>query len=129
LPRATTSTYRRITVRKRSRWKKKSCPNCSALSVTNWIPHRVTDSQLWVNIFFYIDFCIKLFFSNVLMFKFIYCLVDYGVVLLLVVVSLMAGSTTDVPMSPQTKPQRRTNLHLLTYTTRFLHRGLQVLHH
>jgi hypothetical protein len=62
LPRATTSTYRRITVRKRSRWKKKSCPNCSALSVTNWIPHRVTDSQLWVNIFFYIDFCIKLFF-------------------------------------------------------------------
>ena len=33
------------------------------------------------------------------MFKFIYCLVIYGVVLLLGVVSLMAGSTTGVPMS------------------------------
>ena len=34
------------------------------------------------------------------MFKCIYCLVNYGVVLLLGVVSLMAGSTTGVPMSP-----------------------------
>jgi ribosomal protein S27AE len=33
LPRASTPTYRRITVRKSSRQKKKSCPNCSALSV------------------------------------------------------------------------------------------------
>jgi hypothetical protein len=33
------------------------------------------------------------------MFPFIYCLVNYGVVLLLGVVSLMAGSTTGVPMS------------------------------
>jgi hypothetical protein len=29
-----------------------------------------------------------------------YCLVNYGVVLLLGVVSLMAGSATGVPMSP-----------------------------
>jgi hypothetical protein len=35
-----------------------------------------------------------------LMFKFINCSVNYGVVLILVVVSLMAGSTTGVPMSP-----------------------------
>jgi hypothetical protein len=34
------------------------------------------------------------------MFKFIYCLVNYGVMLLLGVVSLMGGSTTGVPMSP-----------------------------
>jgi hypothetical protein len=36
------------------------------------------------------------------MFKFIYFLFNYGVVLLLLLnfVSLMAGSTTDVPMSP-----------------------------
>jgi hypothetical protein len=34
------------------------------------------------------------------MLKFIICLVNYGVVLLLGVVSLMAGSTTGVPMSP-----------------------------
>jgi hypothetical protein len=37
----------KITVRKRSlKKKKKSCPNCSVLSVTNCIPHLVTDSQL-----------------------------------------------------------------------------------
>jgi hypothetical protein len=35
----------------------------------------------------------------IFMFKFINCLVNYGVVLLLCVVSLMAGSTTGVPMS------------------------------
>jgi hypothetical protein len=35
-----------------------------------------------------------------LMFKFINCLVNYGVVLKLGVVSLMAGSTTGVPMFP-----------------------------
>jgi hypothetical protein len=34
------------------------------------------------------------------MFQFIYCLVNYGVVLLLDVVSLMAGSTGGVAMSP-----------------------------
>jgi hypothetical protein len=41
--------------------------------------------------------------------KFINCLVNYGVVLLLGVVSLMAGSTTGVPKSlgmADTKPQR-----------------------
>jgi hypothetical protein len=50
LPLTTTPRPGRITVPKRSRQKKKSCPNCSASSVTNWIPHRVTNSQLWVNI-------------------------------------------------------------------------------
>jgi hypothetical protein len=51
--------------------------------------------------YFYIDFCINLFFSNVvLMFKFISCLDNYGVVLLLGFVSLMWWSTTGVPMSP-----------------------------
>jgi hypothetical protein len=35
------------------------------------------------------------------MFKFIYCLVNYGVVLLLDFVALMAGLTTDVQMSPR----------------------------
>ncbi len=35
-----------------------------------------------------------------LMFQFIFCLVIYGVVLLLVVVSFMAGSTAAVLMSP-----------------------------
>jgi hypothetical protein len=40
------------------------------------------------------------------MFKFINCLVNYGVVLLFGV-SLMAGSTTGVPMSPgMAKPNR-----------------------
>jgi hypothetical protein len=39
--------------------------------------------------YFYIDFCINLFFSNVLMLKFISCLDNYGVVLLLGFVSLM----------------------------------------
>jgi hypothetical protein len=34
-----------------------------------------------------------------LIIKFIYCLVNYGVVLLLGVVSLMGGSTTGVPIS------------------------------
>jgi hypothetical protein len=34
------------------------------------------------------------------MLKFITCLVNYGVVLLLGIVSLMAGSTTGVPISP-----------------------------
>jgi hypothetical protein len=34
------------------------------------------------------------------MFEFINCLVNYAVVLLLGVVSLMAGSATGVPMSP-----------------------------
>jgi hypothetical protein len=34
------------------------------------------------------------------MFEFTNCLVNYGGVLLLVVVSLMAGSTTGVPISP-----------------------------
>ncbi len=52
-------------VRKMSRLKKKkkSCSNCSALSVTNCISHRVTDSQLWVNIlFFTLSFVSILFF-------------------------------------------------------------------
>jgi hypothetical protein len=35
------------------------------------------------------------------MLKFIYCLVNYGVVFLLGVVSLMAGSTAGVLMSPR----------------------------
>jgi hypothetical protein len=63
LPRATTPTSRSITVRKRS-LKKKKCPNCSALSVTNCFPHRVTDSQLWVNILnFSLSFVSIIFFS------------------------------------------------------------------
>jgi hypothetical protein len=41
--------------------KKKSCPNC--LSVTNCIPHLVTDSPLWVNILiFTLSFVSIMFF-------------------------------------------------------------------
>jgi hypothetical protein len=55
--------------------------------------------------YFYTEFGIYFFFSvfyyacRYLIIKFIYCLVNYGVVLLLGIVSLMAGSTTGVPMS------------------------------
>ncbi len=69
-----------------------------------------TSSQRLVNIpFLYIEFCITnstfdygLIISYYLMpmFKYIICLFNYGVVLLLGVVSLMAGSTTGVPMFP-----------------------------
>jgi hypothetical protein len=65
------------------------------------------------------------------MFKCIYCLVNYGVVLLLGVVSLMAGSTTGVLMSlVWWKPNRNAAafLHNLR-NDQFLHRSLQVLHH
>jgi hypothetical protein len=62
LPQATTPTSRSITVLKRSRLeKKKSCPNCSAPCVTNCIPHRVTNSPLWVNSFIF-EFCINSIF-------------------------------------------------------------------
>jgi hypothetical protein len=46
--------------------------------------------------FFFMYACFYLIF----MFKLINCLVNLGVVPLLCVVSLMAGSTTGVPMSP-----------------------------
>ncbi len=70
LPRATTPTSQSITVRKKSLLKKKkSSTNCRALSVTNCIPHRETDSQLWVNILIFIQSLVSIFF-----FCFLLCL-------------------------------------------------------
>jgi hypothetical protein len=83
----------KITVRKRSLKKKRD----RAQTAVSYL------SIIGKYSYFYIDSCINLSFSKVvLMFKFIYFLFNYGVVLLLLLnfVSLMAGSTTDVPMSP-----------------------------
>ncbi|EFX79788.1 hypothetical protein DAPPUDRAFT_244506 [Daphnia pulex] len=71
LPRATTPTYRSITVRKRSRQKK-------VLELQCPIRHQLLSSS-----------CNRFAI-----------MVNYGVVLLLGVVSLMAGSTAGVAMSP-----------------------------
>jgi hypothetical protein len=71
---------------------------------TNCILRHITSFKSWVNIIiwsceftFYLLTCQSLLHINV---QIMYCLVNYGVVLLLGVVSLMAGSATRVSMSP-----------------------------
>jgi hypothetical protein len=80
--------------------------NCCALSVTICLHHRIASSSMGKYSVFYIEVGINptFFFMYacyyvIFMFKFINCLVNYGVVQLLCVVSLMAGPTTGVPMS------------------------------
>ncbi len=71
----------------------------------NCILRRIIRSQLRVNIlYFYAEFCINFYFFYLIICLLLliisYCLVNYAVVLLLDVVSSMAGSNTGVPMSP-----------------------------
>jgi hypothetical protein len=88
-------------------------PNsCIPLSAISCILHRTISSQSWVSFLFVVFSCVSIFnlyfffylllasYCWMVMFEFINCLVNYAVVLLLGVVSLMAGSATGVPMSP-----------------------------
>jgi hypothetical protein len=113
--------------------------NCSALSVTICLLHRIASSHPWVNILlFYIEIGINptFFFMYacyylIFMFKLINCLLNYRVVLLLCVVSLMAGSITGVPVFlVWWIPSRNASALLPNLRNdQFVHRSLQVLHY
>jgi hypothetical protein len=140
-PALPTPTYRNIIVRKRSLPQKKEVPELQCPICHQPIPHRVTDSQLWVNIliftlsfvsilfFCYLLICLLIFSINVsiyLLFSELWCRAPVGCCILDGWVDCWCSDVSLV----WRKPNRNAAafLHNLR-NDQLLYRGLQVLHH